>query len=87
MPTTDTGATKARDVFAENGGMLRTSKALRLCIHPRTLYARIFVALRSLGLLIRTRHGRGQSTTFQLTNAHVVQSGYPTARKLKLCRG
>jgi predicted transcriptional regulator of viral defense system len=39
MPATDTGATKAREVFTEHGGMLRTSKALRLGIHPRTLYA------------------------------------------------
>src|SRR5437762_4271279 len=39
MPATDTGVTKARDVFTEHGGMLRTSKALRLGIHPRTLYA------------------------------------------------
>src|SRR5579872_5523734 len=38
MPATDTGATKAREVFTEHGGMLRTSKALRLGIHPRTLY-------------------------------------------------
>ena len=39
MPATDTGVTKAREVFTEHGGMLRTSKALRLGIHPRTLYA------------------------------------------------
>src|SRR5580704_1728870 len=39
MRATDTGATKAREVFTEDGGMLRTSKALRLGIHPRTLYA------------------------------------------------
>jgi predicted transcriptional regulator of viral defense system len=39
MPATDTGVTKARAVFTEHGGMLRTSKALRLGIHPRTLYA------------------------------------------------
>lgn len=39
MPATDTGITKAREVFTEHGGMLRTSKALRLGIHPRTLYA------------------------------------------------
>jgi predicted transcriptional regulator of viral defense system len=29
----------ARKVFREQGGMLRTSKALRLGIHPRSLYA------------------------------------------------
>ena len=39
MSATDTGVTKAREVFTEHGGMLRTSKALRLGIHPRTLYA------------------------------------------------
>ena len=39
MPPTDAGVTKAREVFTEHGGMLRTSKALRLGIHPRTLYA------------------------------------------------
>jgi predicted transcriptional regulator of viral defense system len=39
MPTVDTGLAKARKVFSKHGGMLRTSKALRLGIHPRTLYA------------------------------------------------
>ena len=39
MPATDTGVTKAREVFTEHGGMLRTSKAIQLGIHPRTLYA------------------------------------------------
>ena len=39
MPVADTGIAKARQVFTEHGGMLRTSKALRLGIHPRTLYA------------------------------------------------
>ena len=40
MPATDTRMTKAaREVFTEHGGMLRTSQALRLGIHPRTLYA------------------------------------------------
>jgi predicted transcriptional regulator of viral defense system len=39
MPATDTGLTTAREVFTEHGGMLRTSKALRLGIHPRALYA------------------------------------------------
>src|ERR1043166_2057319 len=39
MPATDTGVTKAREVFTEHGGMHRTSKALPLGIHPRTLYA------------------------------------------------
>jgi predicted transcriptional regulator of viral defense system len=39
MPVADTGIAKARQVFTSHGGMLRTSKALRLGIHPRTLYA------------------------------------------------
>ena len=30
---------KARQVFAEHAGMLLTSNAIRLGIHPRTLYA------------------------------------------------
>jgi predicted transcriptional regulator of viral defense system len=39
MPATDTSFAKARHVFTEQGGMLRTSKAIRLGVHPRTLYA------------------------------------------------
>lgn len=39
MAAIDTGTAKARRVFTEYGGMLRTSKALRLGIHPRILYA------------------------------------------------
>ena len=39
MPIIETGLTKARTVFIRNGGMLRTSKAIRLGVHPRTLYA------------------------------------------------
>jgi predicted transcriptional regulator of viral defense system len=39
MPADETGFTKARKVFIRNSGMLRTSKAIRLGIHPRTLYA------------------------------------------------
>jgi len=39
MSATDTAIAKARQVFAEHGGMLRTSKAIRLGIHTRTLYA------------------------------------------------
>ncbi len=39
MPTFDAGLAKARQVFTKHGGMLRTSTALRLGIHPRTLYA------------------------------------------------
>jgi predicted transcriptional regulator of viral defense system len=39
MPTADTGTATARRVFTEHGGMLRTSKAIRLGVHPRILYA------------------------------------------------
>jgi predicted transcriptional regulator of viral defense system len=39
MTAADTAIAKARQVFTEHGGMLRTSKAIRLGIHPRTLYA------------------------------------------------
>ena len=38
MAAADTAIAKARQVFSEHGGMLRTSKAMRLGIHPRTLY-------------------------------------------------
>jgi predicted transcriptional regulator of viral defense system len=34
-----TGLTKARSIFRQNGGMLRTSRAITLGVHPRTLYA------------------------------------------------
>jgi hypothetical protein len=39
MAATDTAFAKARKVFTEHGDMLRTGKAMRLGIHPRTLYA------------------------------------------------
>ena len=39
MPAADTGLAKARRVFTKHGGMLRTGNAIRLGIHPRTLYA------------------------------------------------
>jgi predicted transcriptional regulator of viral defense system len=52
MQPTDTGLSKARHVFTNHGGMLRTSKAIRLGIHPRMLYA-----LRDAGDLERV--GRG----------------------------
>ena len=46
------GLAKARRVFHRGGGMLRTGKAIRLGIHPRTLYA-----LRDAGEIERV--GRG----------------------------
>jgi predicted transcriptional regulator of viral defense system len=52
MATTETVPAHARQLFAEHGGMLRTSKAIRLGIHPRTLYA-----LRDAGMIERV--GRG----------------------------
>ncbi len=39
MPTADTALAKARHLFTAHGGMLRTSSAIRLGIHPRTLYS------------------------------------------------
>ena len=39
MPATAKTLAKARQVFTKHGGMLRTSRAIRLGIHPRTLYA------------------------------------------------
>src|SRR4029077_8674389 len=39
MAAADTALAKARQVFSAHRGMLRTSKAMRLVIHPRTLYA------------------------------------------------
>src|SRR5215469_5127966 len=39
MAAVDARVAKARQMFTEHGGMLRTSRAIRLGIHPRTLYA------------------------------------------------
>ena len=39
MPKESANLTLARKVFRKHGGMLRTSNALRLGIHPRSLYA------------------------------------------------
>ncbi|HEX3742879.1 MAG TPA: type IV toxin-antitoxin system AbiEi family antitoxin domain-containing protein [Bryobacteraceae bacterium] len=38
MPTADASLAKARQVFTRHRGMLRTSAAIRLGVHPRTLY-------------------------------------------------
>lgn len=38
MPPADTPVQNARRAFAQHGGMLRTGQAIRLGIHPRTLY-------------------------------------------------
>lgn len=39
MPISQAGLAKARQLFAQHHGMLRTSDAIRIGIHPRTLYA------------------------------------------------
>ncbi len=39
MPISEAGLAKARQVFAHHQGMLRTSEAIRLGVHPRKLYA------------------------------------------------
>ncbi len=39
MPISEAGLAKARQVFVHHQGMLRTSEAIRLGVHPRTLYA------------------------------------------------
>lgn len=52
MPAHDPGLAKARQLFVKHGGMLRTSAALRLGVHPRTFYA-----LRDAGEIERV--GRG----------------------------
>lgn len=52
MPVRDTALTKARQMFAQHQGMLRTSEAIRLGVHPRTLYA-----LRDSGEIERVARG------------------------------
>jgi predicted transcriptional regulator of viral defense system len=48
----DSGLVKARRVFTQHGGMLRTTEALEFGIHPRTLYA-----LRDSGKIERVARG------------------------------
>jgi pimeloyl-ACP methyl ester carboxylesterase len=43
MAAADTALAKARHVFSKHGGILRTSKAMGLGIHPRTLYTYPFL--------------------------------------------
>ncbi len=45
-------AQQARTVFLQHGGVLRTSDAIRLGVHPRTLYA-----LRDAGVLVSVHRG------------------------------
>lgn len=49
---TDSQAAKARELFRQHGGTLRTKEAIALGIHPRTLYA-----LRDAGELERLSRG------------------------------
>jgi predicted transcriptional regulator of viral defense system len=68
MPSTDTGLSKARHVFTNHGGMLRTSKAIRLGIHPRILYA-----LRDNGEIERVGRGLYRlSTSSPLSSPDLV---------------
>lgn len=52
MPIADAGLVKARQVFTKHRGMLRTGEAIRLGVHPRTLYA-----LRDTGELEKVSRG------------------------------
>ncbi len=68
MPIAEVGLVKARNVFTKHKGMLRTSDAIRLGVHPRTLYA-----LRDRGELEQV--GRGiyrLSTAPPLTSPDIV---------------
>jgi predicted transcriptional regulator of viral defense system len=68
MPVVETGFTKARSLFIRNGGMLRTSKAIRLGVHPRTLYA-----LRDAGELEQVGRGLYRlASAPQLTSPDVI---------------
>ncbi len=68
MPIRETGLAKARQVFAQHQGMLRTSEAIRLGVHPRTLYA-----LRDHGDIEQVARGFYRlSATPALTNPDLV---------------
>ncbi len=68
MPDVETVLTNARTVFIRNGGMLRTSKAIRLGVHPRTLYA-----LRDAGEIEQVGRGLYRlASAPQLTSPDVV---------------
>jgi predicted transcriptional regulator of viral defense system len=68
MPTVKTLQRKARRIFARHGGMLRTGKAIRLGIHPRTLYK-----LRDQGELEQVARGLYRlSSAAPLTNPDLV---------------
>jgi predicted transcriptional regulator of viral defense system len=68
MSATNSGPTKALNFFAEHGGMLRTSEAIRLGIHPRSLYA-----LRDAAEIEKVGHGLYRlSTAPPLSNPDLV---------------
>jgi predicted transcriptional regulator of viral defense system len=68
MPATDTGISKARQVFTKHGGMLRAGNAIGLGIHPRTLYA-----LRDAGEIEQVGRGLYRlSTAPPLSNPDLV---------------
>src|ERR1700675_407639 len=71
MANASNAVDSARKVFSKRGGMLRTVDALRLGIHPRTLYK-----LRDRGDLERV--GRG---LYRLSSApHLTNQAWATAR-------
>src|ERR1035438_8805839 len=68
MPIADAGLVKARHVFTKHKGMLRTSDAIRLGVHPRTLYT-----LRDRGELEQVGRGIYRLSTSQpLTSPDLV---------------
>ena len=71
MAAAGTALAKARQVFSKHGGMLRTSKAMRLGIHPRTLYT-----LRDAGDIEQV--GRG---LYRLSTAPPLSSPGPGANR------
>ena len=68
MRTVDPGSMKARRLFVKHRGMLRTTDAIRLGVHPRTLYA-----LRDRGDIERVGRGLYRlSTAPPLTSPDLV---------------
>ena len=80
MPIADAGLVKARHVFTKHKGMLRTSDAIPLGVHPRTLYN-----LRDRGELEQV--GRGiyrLSTAPPLTSPDLVSVAIRIPRAVNL---
>ena len=68
MPGANAPVENARRVFVQHGGMLRTSEAIRLGIHPRTLYT-----LRDQGDVEQVGRGLYRLSTAQpLSNPDLV---------------